>query len=254
MELYARVRRAVQIEQMSEREAARTFGLSRETVRKMLKFSLPPGYRRRAPIRRPKLEAYIAVIEQILELDKSIHRKQRHSVKRIFERLRDEHGYLGGYTVVKDYVREQKQRRKEMFVPLKHAPGQAQVDFGEADIYVNGLLERAHFFVIDLPHSDDCVRDGVSGRDHGSILRRAQSSVCLLQGSAANDSVRQHEDRLCPDIWGMGRDRRREPLANCRATICLRNGLGGRAKATTKGKWKGWLAMHGAISWCPYRV
>ena len=70
-----------------------------------------------------ELEAYIAVIDQILELDKSIHRKQQHSVKRIFERLRDEHGYLGGYTVVKDYVREQKQRRKEMFVPLKHAPG-----------------------------------------------------------------------------------------------------------------------------------
>ena len=155
MELYARVRRAVQIDQMSEREAARTFGLSRETVRKMLKFSVPPGYRRRAPIRRPKLEAYIAVIDQILALDKSIHRKQRHSVKRIFERLRDEHGYLGGYTVVKDYVREQKQRSKEMFVPLKHPPGHAQVDFGEADMYVNGVLERAHFFVMDLPHSDD---------------------------------------------------------------------------------------------------
>ena len=107
------------------------------------------------PIRRPKLEAYIAVIDQILELDKSIHRKQQHSVKRIFERLRDEHGYLGGYTVVKDYVREQKQRRKEMFVPLKHAPGRAQVDFGEADIYLNGVLQRAHFFVMDLPHSDD---------------------------------------------------------------------------------------------------
>jgi len=63
---------------VSEREAARTFGLSRETVRKMLKFSLPPGYRRQAPIRRPKLQAYIAVIDQILESDKSIHRKQRH--------------------------------------------------------------------------------------------------------------------------------------------------------------------------------
>jgi transposase len=140
---------------MSEREAARTFGLSRETVRKMLKFSLPPGYRRQAPIRRPKLDAYLSVINQILESDKSVHRKQRHSVKRIFERLRDEQGYGGGYTVVKDYVREQKQRSKEMFVPLKHPPGHAQVDFGEADTYVDGVLERAHFFVMDLPHSDD---------------------------------------------------------------------------------------------------
>src|SRR5947209_17708122 len=85
VELYARVRRAVQIDQMSEREAARTFGLSRETVRKVLKFSLPPGYRRQAPIRRPKLQAYIAVIDQILESDKSIHRKHRHSGKRVFD-------------------------------------------------------------------------------------------------------------------------------------------------------------------------
>jgi transposase len=155
VELYARVRRAVQVEQMSEREAARTFGLSRETVRKMLKFSLPPGYRRQAPIRRPKLDAYAAVIDQILVSDQQAPRKQRHSAKRIFERLRDEHGYGGGYTVVKDYVREHKQRRREMFVPLHHAPGHAQVDFGEADIYVQGVLERAHFFVMDLPHSDD---------------------------------------------------------------------------------------------------
>ncbi|MBV9491077.1 MAG: IS21 family transposase, partial [Verrucomicrobia bacterium] len=69
VELYARVRRAVQVEQMSEREAARTFGLSRETVRKMLKFSLPPGYRRQAPIRRPKLDAYVEAIDQILSSD-----------------------------------------------------------------------------------------------------------------------------------------------------------------------------------------
>ena len=155
VELYARVRRAVQVEQMSEREAARTFGLSRETIRRMLKFSLPPGYCRQAPIRRPKLDAYVSAIDEILASDQQVHRKQRHSAKRIFERLREEHGYGGGYTVVKDYVRERKQRRREMFVPLHHAPGHAQVDFGEADLYVNGLLERAHFFVMDLPHSDD---------------------------------------------------------------------------------------------------
>ena len=53
MELYARVRRAVQAEGISEREAARQFGLARETVRKMLRYSIPPGYRRQQPARRP---------------------------------------------------------------------------------------------------------------------------------------------------------------------------------------------------------
>jgi transposase len=163
VELYARVRRAVQIDQMSEREAARTFGLSRETVRKMLKFSLPPGYRRQAPIRRPKLEAYIAVIDQILESDKSVHRKQRHSVKRIFERLRDEHRYRGGYTVVKDYVREQKQRSKEMFVPLKHAPGHAQVDFGEAALPPNSCLRSSVSVTSAAPRWSPAISPSMNG-------------------------------------------------------------------------------------------
>ena len=70
MELYARVRRAVQVEGLSERGAAREFGISRETVRKMLRYSIPPGYSRQQPVKRPKLGAWIGVIDQILEEDK----------------------------------------------------------------------------------------------------------------------------------------------------------------------------------------
>ena len=55
VELYARVRRACRVEGMSTREASRVFGVDRKTVRKMLSFSVPPGYRRSAPPRRPKL-------------------------------------------------------------------------------------------------------------------------------------------------------------------------------------------------------
>ena len=96
MELYARVRRAVFVDKMSEREAARQFGLARETVRKMLRYAVPPGYRRQQPVHRPKLGAWIGTIDQILEDDKAEGKKQRHTAKRIFERLRDEHPYLGG--------------------------------------------------------------------------------------------------------------------------------------------------------------
>ena len=100
MELYARVRRAVIVEKMSEREVARQFGLARETVRKMMWYSVPPGYRRLQPVRRSKLGAWIGTIDQILEDDKAEGRKQRHTAKRIFERWRDEHSYTGGYTIV----------------------------------------------------------------------------------------------------------------------------------------------------------
>jgi hypothetical protein len=63
----------------------------------MLAYSEPPGYRRVAPIRRPKLDLYTNQIDQWLAEDKTPPRKQRHTAKRIFERLRDECGFDGGY-------------------------------------------------------------------------------------------------------------------------------------------------------------
>ena len=156
MELYARVRRAVVVDKMSEREAAREFGLARATVRKMLQYAVPPGYRRQQPARRPKLDAWVGAIDQILEDDKARGKKQRHTAKRIFERLRDEHSYSGGYTIVKDYVRLRKLSQREMFVPLEHPPGNAQADFGEAVVVIGGVERKAHYLAVDLPQSDDC--------------------------------------------------------------------------------------------------
>jgi hypothetical protein len=74
----------------------------------------------------------VGVIDAILEEDKTKPTKQQHTAKRIFDRLRAEHAFPGGYTIVKDYVRAATLRRREMFVPLTHAPGTAQADFGEA--------------------------------------------------------------------------------------------------------------------------
>ncbi len=115
METYLRVRRAVVVDGMSIREAAQTFGLHRDTVRKMLAYSLPPGYRRQALPKRPKLEPYTGVIDQILVDDLRRPKKQRHTAQRIFQRLRDEHGFAGQYTIVKDYVRRHRRRSQERF-------------------------------------------------------------------------------------------------------------------------------------------
>jgi transposase len=95
----------------------------------MLRYSVPPGYRRLQPVRRPKLGAWIGTIDQIPEDGKAEGKKQRHTAKRIFQRLRDEHSYTGGYTIVKDYVRLRKLSQREMFVPLAHPPGDAQAAF-----------------------------------------------------------------------------------------------------------------------------
>jgi hypothetical protein len=91
VELYAKVRYAVQIEGSSERAAAWRFGIDPRTVAKMMRLSVPPGYRRTKPPARPKLDAFIAIIGRILAEDKSCPKMQQHTAKRIFERLRDEH-------------------------------------------------------------------------------------------------------------------------------------------------------------------
>ena len=143
VEVYLRVRKAVMVEGMSIREASRVFGLHRDTVRKMTAYSVPPGYRRQNPPRKPKLEPFTGVIDRVLEDDLRRPRKQRHTAKRIFERLRDEYGFGGQYTIVKDYVREHRRQDREMFVPLSHSPGHAQCDFGEALVVIgewNGKL------------------------------------------------------------------------------------------------------------------
>jgi transposase len=155
VEVYARIRRAIQVDGMSQREAARQFGLALKTIRKMLAYSIPPGYERKKPVVKPKLGPWLGIIDEILEDDQTQRRKQRHTAKRIWERLKSEHAFTGGYTVVKDYVRDARVRHKEVFVPLAHPPGGAQADFGEAMVVIAGVEQKAHFLCMDLPHSDD---------------------------------------------------------------------------------------------------
>jgi len=156
VETYAAVRRFVFVEGKSRREAARVFGLSRETVAKMCRYSVPPGYMRTKDPEKPKLGPLLPVIDAILESDKTAPPKQKHTAKRIFERLRIEHSFSGGYTVVKDYVRLARMRAREMFVPLVHPPGHAQVDFGECIGVIGGVRTKLHVFCFDLPQSDAC--------------------------------------------------------------------------------------------------
>jgi hypothetical protein len=108
VDIYSRVRPACLNVGMSSQEAARYFNKDRKTIAKMLRHALPPGYRRSEAPRRPTLDAYVGIIDEILCTDKALIKKQRHTAKRIFERLRDEHGYAGSPTTVTYYVREQK--------------------------------------------------------------------------------------------------------------------------------------------------
>jgi transposase len=154
VDVYAAVRQFVFVEGRSRREAASVFGLSRDTILKMCRFSAPPGYVRTKPAEKPKLGAFLPVIDAILAADVTAPPKQRHTAKRVFERLKAEHGFCGGYSAVRDYVRTARARARETFVPLAHPPGHAQVDFGEAIGVIGGVRQKLHVFFMDLPHSD----------------------------------------------------------------------------------------------------
>jgi len=154
MNEWTTIRRRVLVEKDSKRSVCLEFGIGWRTLEKILAHPAPPGYRRQAPRGKPKLGPFLPVIEEILEADKTAPAKQRHTAKRIFERLRDEYGYEGGITQVTETVAQARRHGKEVFVPLVHRPGHAQYDFGEATVIIAGETTKAALSVMTLPYSD----------------------------------------------------------------------------------------------------
>lgn len=154
MQDWTDIRRAVLVQGASKRSVCRQYGIAHKTLQKILAHSEPPSYRRQTPRAKTKLGPYLEVIEQILAADCESPARQRHTAKRIFERLRDEHGYAGGITQVKEAVARLRRHSAEVFVPLAHSPGRAQFDFGEAAVRIAGAACKAHFAVMSLPYSD----------------------------------------------------------------------------------------------------
>ena len=154
MNEWTTIRRRVLVEKDSKRSVCLEFGIGWRTLEKILAHPAPPGYRRQAPWGKPKLGPFLPVIEEILEADKTAPAKQRHTAKRIFERLRDEYGYEGGITQVTETVAQARRHGKEVFVPLVHRPGHAQYDFGEATVIIAGETTKAALSVMTLPYSD----------------------------------------------------------------------------------------------------
>jgi transposase len=125
MENWEEIRQQVLVHGMSKRAARVKYKLGWQTLNKILGHSEPPGYRQKAARPRRVLAAVLPIIQEILEADKKAPKKQRHTAKRIFERLKSEYGYQGGKTVVEDAVRAWRQTHQEVFLPLVHPPGEA---------------------------------------------------------------------------------------------------------------------------------
>ena len=253
VESYAAVRKFVFLEGRSRREAARVFGLSRETVSKMCRFSAPPGYVRARPAAKPKLDPLIGVIDAILEADRTAPVKQRHTAKRIFERLRDEHGYGGGYTVVKDYVRRQKARGRETFVPLSHPPGHAQVDFGEAVAVIGGVRQKIHFFCVDLPQSDSGFVKAYPRETTEAFLDGHVSAFEFYGGvplSILYDNLKIAVAKICGD----GKRERTRAFTELVSHYLFKDRFGRPGKGNDKGKVEGLVKFSRANFMTPIPV
>ncbi len=141
----------------SIRRIARELGCSRSTVKKAIQNSEVPVYRRTAPIRYPVLQPVIPLIDNWLKEDESQPKKQRHTATRIWIRLKEEAGFTGDESTIRRYVHKKRLVVPEVFIPLAYQPGSdAQVDWGEARVLLNGGEVVVQFFTLRLCYSGAC--------------------------------------------------------------------------------------------------
>ena len=163
VELFAAIRFDWQRYRMPVRALARKYDVHRRTVRQAIASPVPPD--RKVPVRAaPVREAVAGWIDEMLREDLAAPRKQRHTARRVFERLADEHDAQVSYSYVAKYVAR---RRAEIaaqdrdgaeglagFVPQAREPGaEAEVDFGDVTVELGGQLSRCFMFAYRLSYS-----------------------------------------------------------------------------------------------------
>lgn len=200
MEMWSEIRREVLTGVLSQRAALAKYGIGWRTLKKMLAHDEPPGYRQS----KPKLDAFLPLLRQMLEYDGNAPKKQKHTARGIFDRLRDEHGYGGCETVVKDAVREWRISRREVFLPLSHPPGEPQVDFGEATIRIAGQETKAVIFVMTLPYSGAIFVQAFPKECTETFMEGASPGVRGVRRRAEADQLRQLSHRRHRGAQGPG--------------------------------------------------
>jgi len=211
VELFEQIRKARDREELSVRALARRFNVHRRTVRQALASPVPPPRKPSPPRVSPVLDPWKPVIDAWLEADKDAPKKQRHTARRVWQRLVEEHGADVGESTVRRYIVAARQREpmalKEVTVPQHHPLGEeAEVDFGSVSFYLNGLLTEGWMFVMRL---------SASGKGfHRIYLNQAQQvfldgHVRAFEHFGGVPSLRIRYDNLKPAVVRVlrGRDR-----------------------------------------------
>ena len=154
MKFWTEVRHAVLVDGLSQTQACERFAIHSDTLKRILAHAEPPGYQRSKPVEKPKIDPFIPIIREILENDRKVPVKQRHTGQRILSRLREEHGYVGGQTIFYEALRDLQRSHRTLYVPLKHPPGEAQFDFGFARAKIRGVMTQLAYAELSLPYSN----------------------------------------------------------------------------------------------------
>jgi transposase len=234
VELFEQIRRDWRAGGSSIRELADRHHVHRRTVRQALASALPPPRKEYPPRPRPAIGAYTQVIDEWLLADRDVPPKQRHTARRIWQRLVAEHSATVAEVTVSRYVARRRAElgldKVQVMVPQAHAPGaEAEVDFGEFHAVVAGMLVKLWMFVMRL---------SCSGRAfHVAFATQAQEAfleghvLALEYFGAAPGRIRY--DNLKPAVVRVlrGRDR-----AESERFIALRSHYGFDSFFCTPGK------------------
>jgi len=151
------IRRACLVDKKSIRKIAKEFGCSRETIRKAIEDSGASVYKRTAPLIYPVLEPFIPTINRWLKEDEDRPKKQQHTARRVWIRLKEEQDFTGSESCIRRYVRSQRLVIREVYIPLFYKPGQdSQTDWGEAKVWMKGEEVKVQFFAIRPCYSGAC--------------------------------------------------------------------------------------------------
>jgi transposase len=169
----------------SKSQIARDLGMNRRTVAKLLEMAADeaPQYHLKQAKSHPVLGAYLEIIHHWLELDIQAPRKQRHTAQRMYDRLREEHGYGGSYSAVRDYLQQVRKKPKDVPLPLAFAPGEmAQVDWAEVTIQLAGVPTVVYLFGVTLNYSGGIYFEAFARANQEAFFQGHVNAFLFLGG------------------------------------------------------------------------
>jgi len=158
VELFEQIRRDRRRDELSIRELAEKHGVHRRTVRQALAAAVPPPRKTYPPRARPAIDPFAVVVDGWLLADQDAPKKQRHTARRVWQRLVAEHGATLSEVTVSRYVARRRVElglvHREVAIPQTHLAGaEGEVDFGEFYATIAGVWIKCWMFVMRLSHS-----------------------------------------------------------------------------------------------------